>query len=368
MAGATWQQQETLPMDITEADEIISEHKAFLTLQNDLAQQLEHCATYAANYAYAAELIPDATYDKVFDRDMAPKSDVFKVMYLLKSVRNNIKAARSRDDAKRKMSEFLDCLREESVFDELVKSLGEVQSIGCYHSPTFFLYMHGQLHDMVLLTGSFEVCHFCWSLTEEKVAAYEKKQVKDPEFKALKDSDIVTLTVGSVHGLATKVYAKDLLTEDQYHYIISSGNESKLFILALLDFIAGQIQCDPEALETFITEVLDKIGPPVSALGDRLRKSFTLNSCNDIVFICVYLQVATYLHVIFRSCIYLLIPSDSEVIQVYMQHIAFKPDVALALMHTINSHAMCVTLYNSMIVDASQNSCHIVCLCLFHIR
>ena len=187
----------------------------------------------------------------------------------------------------------------------------------------------------------------CCFFTEEKVAAYEKNpREKHPEFKALKDPDIVTLAVGSVYDLASQVYAKDLIAENEYQYIISGGNEAKLYILALLNLIASKIQANPDVLETFITEVLDKIGSPVSDLGDRLCKSFFLlyNSCNYIVFVHVCLQAATYLHVIFRAI--------SNV---------FKQDVALALMHTRNSHAMHVTLCNSMIVDASQNSCHIVC-------
>lgn len=126
MAGATSQQQQaTVPMDTTENDN--DEYKAFVALQDVLARQLEYCATSAANFAYGAELIPDAAFEKVFDRDMASKSDASKVLYLIKSVRNNIKAA-SREDAKAKMTQFLDCLKSDGVFDELVRSLGELRA------------------------------------------------------------------------------------------------------------------------------------------------------------------------------------------------------------------------------------------------
>ena len=136
MAGGTSEQQ-VLPMDTTEGDETNAEHKAFIALLNDLARELEHCATDAATYAYAADLITDSAYEKVFASDMRSKSDAFKVKYLIQSVRTKIKAAPSREDARRKMNEFLDCLRKEGVFDELVKSLGEVKCIGCYPSLIF---------------------------------------------------------------------------------------------------------------------------------------------------------------------------------------------------------------------------------------
>lgn len=115
------------------------------------------------------------------------------------------------------------------------------------------------------------------SLTEDKVAKFEKNpKEKQPEFRALKDPDIAILAGGSVNGLASSAYSKHLLSESEYQYIINGGNEAKMFILALLDIIARGIQEDPDLLETFITEVLDRIGPPVSNLGERLRKSFSL--------------------------------------------------------------------------------------------
>ena len=115
------------------------------------------------------------------------------------------------------------------------------------------------------------------SLTEAKLEKFEKNpKVKQPEFRALKDPNIVILANGSVNGLASSAYSKHLLTESEYQYIINGGNEAKMFILTLLDIIARGIQENPDLLETFITEVLDKIGPPVSNLGEQLRKSFSI--------------------------------------------------------------------------------------------
>ena len=143
MAGATLeQQQETVPMNTTEADKINAEYKAFVAVKDVLAEQLEFSANSAANYAYGADLIDDDVYEKVFDRDMRSKSDAFKVMRLISCVRDKIKAATSREGARKKMNEFLDCLRRDVVFDELVKSLGEVQNF------------------KILLSFT---CTFCWS-------------------------------------------------------------------------------------------------------------------------------------------------------------------------------------------------------------
>ena len=151
MAGAISQlQQATVLMDITESES--DEYKAFVALQDVLAKQLKYCATSAANFAYGAELIRDDAFERVFDRDMAPKSDVFKVLYLLNSVRNNIRRAESRDDAKAKMTQFLDCLRSEVVFDELVKSLGELRA----QFRVFFVWL---TNCMVLLMATFEGRH-----------------------------------------------------------------------------------------------------------------------------------------------------------------------------------------------------------------
>ena len=117
------------------------------------------------------------------------------------------------------------------------------------------------------------------SLTEAKVAKYEKDpEVNQPEFKALKDPNIAILAGGSATDLAATTFAKGLLAEIDYHHIISGGNETKWFVTSLLNTIASGIQNNPTLLETFITEVLDRIGPPVSKLGEQLRKSISLNS------------------------------------------------------------------------------------------
>ena len=116
-------------------------------------------------------------------------------------------------------------------------------------------------------------------LTEAKVAKYEQDpEVKQPEFKALKDPNIAILAGGSATNLAARTFAKGLLAEADYHHIISGGNETRWFVTSLLNTIASAIQNNPALLETFITEVLDRIGPPVSKLGDQLRESFSLNS------------------------------------------------------------------------------------------
>ena len=104
-----------------------------MDLKNVLAKQLEHCATPAANYAYGADLITDEAYKKVFARDMETKSNAARVSYLIDCVRDKIGTAG--EDAKAKMSQFLDCLRSDSVFNELVKSLGELHT--CTISHTF---------------------------------------------------------------------------------------------------------------------------------------------------------------------------------------------------------------------------------------
>ena len=117
-------------------------------------------------------------------------------------------------------------------------------------------------------------------LTEDKVAENDKDpSVKHPEYKALRDTDIVTLAKGSVIGLAASTHSKYLLTEEEYKFIISGGNEAKMFIHALLEIIAQRIQHDPGVLETFITKVLDEIGPPVSDLGERFVSPFSLIQC-----------------------------------------------------------------------------------------
>ena len=127
------------------------------------------------------------------------------------------------------------------------------------------------------------------SLTEVKVAKFEENpKEKQPEVRALRDPDIAILAGGSVNGLASSAYSKHLLAESEYQYIINGGNEAKMFILALLDIIARQIREDPDLLETFITEVLDRIGPPVSNLGERLRKSFSLNKI--LIYLCIYMS------------------------------------------------------------------------------
>ena len=116
------------------------------------------------------------------------------------------------------------------------------------------------------------------SLTEDKVAKFEEMKEGQPEFEALKDPDITTLAAGSVLNLATNAFGKGLLAEDDYQYIIRGGNETEVFIRELLHQIAKRIKRNPNDLETFITKVLNKIGSPVSDLGKRLRKSFSLNS------------------------------------------------------------------------------------------
>lgn len=109
-----------------------------------------------------------------------------------------------------------------------------------------------------------------------------------PEYKALKDPKIILLVAGSVLGLANHAHSKLLITDAEYHYIIMGGNEKKEFVLALLHIVGIQIQKDPRFLESFITEVLDEIGPPASSLGEKLRKSFLLYSFNFLVLTTIY--------------------------------------------------------------------------------
>ena len=93
--------------------------------------------------------------------------------------------------------------------------------------------------------------------------------------EALNDPDIASLAVESIYGIANRAHSKYLISDEAYKCIISGGNDKQQFIVVLLDCIATQIGANPDALETFITQVLDKIGPPVSNLGERLRKSFS---------------------------------------------------------------------------------------------
>lgn len=233
MDHSTSQQEQIPAAKINTAAKTNTGHKAFLALQDELAELLVYSKARAASCAFSAHLITDEQYDNMFDCNMDAKSDAIKIAYLVSCVRKKIKAEPSREDARKKMDEFLDCLRDDRVFDNLVKSL-EDNVTKCEDDP----------------------------------------QEKQPEYEALiiGDTDISILAAASVHGLATNAYAKDLLTEAEYQYIIRGGKEAKLFILVLLDAIAQRIRRDPNVLETFITKVLDKIGPPVSALGERLRE------------------------------------------------------------------------------------------------
>ena len=95
-----------------------------------------------------------------------------------------------------------------------------------------------------------------------------------------KIENIAIAIQGSLNGIATSAYAKNIIAEQEFHETTdSTAKHSKLCTDAVFNAVRATITNDPTKIEKF-KAVLDDMGKPISDFVSKLERcKFTLNFC-----------------------------------------------------------------------------------------